>query len=135
MKGMKLTNLVFVYGTLKKGFGNHRLLAGAEFCGKAYIARVIMLDLGAYPAVIHGGHKEVEGELYRVNDAILSDLDRLEGHPHFYERQTVMAFPFAAPNNEGSRIAWCYFLSPQAEAHRHARGVIIESGIWNGPRA
>lgn len=32
---------------------------------------------------------EIHGELYEVDDATLSRLDSLEGHPNWYERKPV----------------------------------------------
>jgi gamma-glutamylcyclotransferase (GGCT)/AIG2-like uncharacterized protein YtfP len=81
---------VFVYGTLRAGEGNHRLLAGAGFVGLARTEPAFrMFDLGAYPAVAPGGSTEIEGEVYEVDDAMLARLDRLEGHPTFYTRTPI----------------------------------------------
>ena len=33
--------------------------------------------------------QKVEGELYNIDDAMLSAMDKQEGHPYFYERDTV----------------------------------------------
>ena len=133
MKGMKLTSLVFVYGTLKKGFGNHQLLEQSDFLARAFITRTKLLNLGAFPAVIVGGRKEVEGELYEVNSKTLERLDRLEGHPSFYERRKVLVYPldFGLPPVP----AWCYFLSKASQAHYEKLCPVIETGIWNGHRA
>ena len=125
-----MTNLVFVYGTLKKGFVNHRLLEKANFLGEAYLPRTKMIHLGAYPAVIAGGTKEVMGEMYQIDDTTLARLDRLEGHPSFYERRQVKVFS-VLPTVD-TFIAWCYFLPQLTQVKRPT---IIESGIWNGPRA
>ena len=125
-----MTNLVFVYGTLKKGFGNHRLLEKAHFLGEAYLRRTKMVDLGAYPAVITGGKKDVMGEIYQVDDETLARLDRLEGHPSFYERRQVKVF--SVFQNVDTFIAWCYFM-PQLSQVKHP--AVIEEGIWNGRRA
>ena len=127
-----MTELVFVYGTLKKGFGNHRLLENAHCLGEAYLPRVIMLDLGAYPAIIAGGKKEVTGEVYQVDAETLARLDRLEGHPSFYERRQVKVFPLLQGVDHW--LAWAYFLSARSQEsyHRLSR---VESGIWNGRRA
>lgn len=47
-----------------------------------------MFSLGAYPAVTLRAepNESVYCEAYRVDDKILRELDRLEGHPTFYER-------------------------------------------------
>ena len=125
-----MTNLVFVYGTLKKGFGNHRLLEKSHCLGEAYLPRTKMVNLGAYPAVIAGGKKEVMGEVYQVDEETLARLDRLEGHPSFYERQQVRVFPLLQGVDHW--LAWCYFM-PQLSQVKHP--TIVEDGIWNGRRA
>ena len=81
---------VFVYGTLRRGFGNYRrLLEGnSRFIGEAATpAEFTLLDLGSYPGLVRGGETAVHGEVFEVDAATLARLDRLEGHPSFYERQ------------------------------------------------
>lgn len=104
--------LVFVYGTLKRGFHNHPVMqrAGGEFvCHGATVEH--------YPLVVDGlpylldapgqGHP-VEGEIYRVDSAEgWRVLDRLEGHPVFYERRVA---DIAGEDGE-TYAAWIYFLA------------------------
>lgn len=84
---MKNIHTVFVYGTLKKGFGNHRLLEDAEYVGDAETTSdtYTMYNLGSFPGVKEGGSTRVTGEVYKVNDEELASLHRLEGHPTFYK--------------------------------------------------
>src|SRR5262249_2027949 len=52
------TELLFVYGTLMRGYGLHRLLAGrAAYLGEGEV-QGFLFDLGAYPAALRGpgGH-------------------------------------------------------------------------------
>ena len=47
---------VFVYGTLKQGYGNNRLLEFAEYYADATTKdRYMFFTLGAFPAVIKSG--------------------------------------------------------------------------------
>jgi gamma-glutamylaminecyclotransferase len=85
-----MTREVFVYGTLLRGECNHRLLARARFVGEAVTeARFELVDLGAYPAMCAGGTMAVRGECYCVDARTLARLDRLEGHPDYYERVEI----------------------------------------------
>lgn len=86
-------HLVFVYGSLKRGFRNHRVISGGEFAGVATtVARFNMLDVrGAYPALVtdlidRTKAGQILGELYNVDDDTLAALDKLEGYPDFYTR-------------------------------------------------
>ncbi len=82
--------LIFVYDTLRHGEPNHRLLSPPRFLRHARTtASYDLVDLGAFPAMVAGGANSVEGELYAVNQRVLADLDRLEGHPCFYRRTAV----------------------------------------------
>lgn len=99
---------VFVYGTLKQGHGNHRLLAQAKFLGRCAVEGPHRLvSLGGFPGLVEkpnlDPHKIV-GEVYQVNEDTLQALDFLEGHPRFYERRKVST-PF--------KNAWTYYL-PEA---------------------
>lgn len=101
------TYVVFVYGSLKKGFHNHQLLSGndATFLGEAESTApaYAMLDLGSFPGLIEGDQR-VKGELYEVNQYTMDNLDALEGHPYMYERK------LARFKMEGHKIkeAWVY---------------------------
>lgn len=118
---------VFVYGSLMRGFGNHRLLSHADFKAETSLTTTShgLTSLGAFPALIPTDdmiERTVHGELYEVDDYTLDDLDRLEGHPTFYERREVVL--------DNGRRAWTYFLKG---AHYHDHGV-IESGSWRAER-
>jgi gamma-glutamylaminecyclotransferase len=82
---------VFVYGSLMSGQPNHHLLSGAESVGpdRTQDRAFRMVDVGGFPAADTGGREWVHGELYRVDDATLARLDRLEGHPTLYRRRRV----------------------------------------------
>src|SRR5687767_8372029 len=88
-------HLVFVFGTLKRGFPLHSLgLGGAEYLGNCRTVE-------AYPVVIAGpwfapmmfdlrkSGVRVEGELYAIDDRQLARLDELEsvGTPGNFRRQ------------------------------------------------
>lgn len=96
---------VFVYGTLKNGHGNHRLLASSKFLGRSYIeGRYKMLSMGGFPGLVAAAtlpECRISGEVYQVSEEVFQALDYLEGHPRFYERMKV---PTQYKN------AWAYFL-------------------------
>lgn len=82
---------VFVYGTLKQGFGNHGILNRAKFVGigTTVSGAFKMLD-GGFPMVLTDGLFKVTGELYEVPDeTTLKNLDRLEGVPTLFVRHPV----------------------------------------------
>jgi len=86
-------HLIFTYGTLKKGYHNHRLLTQAEFVGKfATAPNYKIFCNGSFPYMIEVGNGEgaaVEGEVYKVSDAELARCDRLESHPDMYKRTKI----------------------------------------------
>lgn len=83
---------LFVYGTLKLRHHNNHYLGDSKFLSDG----VTKLK---YPLVRHGipflynepgvGH-HVKGEVFDVLDQdVLANIDRLEGHPRWYKRETV----------------------------------------------
>lgn len=84
--------LVFVYGTLKKRHGNHRLLQndGVEYMGRAVVTgRNRLVTLGAFPGVVrlhnqNEAEHNILGEVYNVDDDTFASLDVLEGCNHSY---------------------------------------------------
>ncbi len=83
-------HLIFVYGTLLRGEHNHHVLGWARFVRPAQTRQEFdLFNLGHYPAMVANGATAVKGELYAVDEEILSRLDRLERHPEFYKRITI----------------------------------------------
>lgn len=87
---------LFVYGSLKRGQGNHAHFlpeAEAEYVGRAIVrGRAQMLDLGAFPALALGvGMEEtaVLCEAYSVTEDVALSIDVLEGYPAFYNRSNA----------------------------------------------
>lgn len=114
---------VFVYGSLKRGFGNHVVLGDSPMLGEAMTASPSwqMLDLGAFPAVVQGqGH--IHGEVYEVNEDVFQSLDYLEGYPSFYDRHEVEVIVQGEPR---PMRAWMYTL-----VDRHGYEVPMEEGVW-----
>ncbi len=109
--------LVFVYGTLRRGYIHHRLLSRARYLGRHTTKpRYTMLDLGAYPGVIEEGRTAVTGEVYTVSKRSLLRLDALESHPVEYTRK---------PIETAYGHAWMYiYRRPGGRARP------IESGDW-----
>ncbi len=81
------TDLLFVYGTLMRGFALHRLIEGrTEYLGAGTV-RARLLDMGSYPAAAHDCHGAVAGEVYRVTDPSLwTVLDSAEG-PQYHRQE------------------------------------------------
>lgn len=83
---------VFVYGSLKRGFGNHEMfLGGSLFVSEAETdeQRFDMLSLNFFPGVVDDGEIDISGELYLVDDEQLISLDALEGNGTMYARELV----------------------------------------------
>ena len=77
---------VFVYGTLKQGFYNHGVLAGATYIGTDIVTGYSLVDLGAYPGAVEDNEGAIIGEVYYINPEILERLDILEGEGTLYKR-------------------------------------------------
>jgi hypothetical protein len=65
-----LPRFIFVYGTLKRGHYNNRLLSHATFMGEALTApNCTLIKLGGFPGLLFGGDTAVKGEVYEVSDS------------------------------------------------------------------
>lgn len=111
-----MSHLLFVYGTLKRGYGNHDgWMAHAEFIDESLTCEPFPLVLNGdrYAPVLvdaEGHGLQVRGELYRVDETVLDGLDRLERVNDLdgYRRRRLAVVdsggqPFAA---------WCYLKAP-----------------------
>jgi gamma-glutamylcyclotransferase (GGCT)/AIG2-like uncharacterized protein YtfP len=79
--------LLFAYGTLMRGYGRHRFLAGAALVTTGHV-RGRLLAFRGYPGLIAGAGR-VRGEIYRLADPqLLPLLDREEGY-NFVRRRGI----------------------------------------------
>lgn len=85
--------LVFVYGTLKRGYGNNRLLVNSAFVREGTIRGKQLFQAG-FPVMTEGLPNDVvHGEIWDISgenqDATLRALDRLESEGFMYDREVV----------------------------------------------
>jgi gamma-glutamylcyclotransferase (GGCT)/AIG2-like uncharacterized protein YtfP len=86
--------LVFVYGTLKRGYGNHHLLMEEIFLGEGETEDDYHLQGDSIPYAVPSAYvpkgtikAPIKGEIYHVvNPKTMRQLDILEGNGHFYFR-------------------------------------------------
>jgi len=72
--------LLFVYGTLMRGFPLHALLEGRTDSVGEGEAAGLLFDLGRYPAALRDGGGLIRGEVYRLKDpGLWLALDSAEG--------------------------------------------------------
>jgi gamma-glutamylcyclotransferase (GGCT)/AIG2-like uncharacterized protein YtfP len=110
------TDLLFVYGTLRRGCTLHHHLKrlGAAFVATGTV-QAELFDLGEFPGARKSSKpgKTIEGELYRLHGVqdSLKVLDQVEGFwPRAPQRsmfQRAMT-EVALPNGE-QRLAWIYW--------------------------
>ena len=81
---------LFVYGTLRRGFSNHRLLGEARWLGTAKTKGHFAMYASGVPYVVLTEHVcPIVGEVYDVAPRLLAGLDAHEGHPRWYRRVLV----------------------------------------------
>jgi len=130
---------VFVYGTLKSGFGNHQVIKPHVVSIESATVQGLIYDLGPFPAMtLHTNESQtpqtVQGEFVTVNElgSALRDLDRLEGYapgrPHnLYDCQVTTV---TLPNGDTKQA--CVYVMPMASS----RGKLVEpmNGVasWSG---
>ena len=86
--------LVFVYGTLKRNYGNNVLLQqGGKFVDVDVIdgyKLVYAMGKGSFPFAVENEGTGIKGEIFDISedylDYTLKNLDQLEGHPSWYRR-------------------------------------------------
>lgn len=81
---------LFVYGSLLEGERDHGLLEGAERVGQARTEpSFVLVDLGAYAALVAGGSSEVVGEVYLVDRKTRALLDVRREVPALFSRARI----------------------------------------------
>ena len=117
-----MNNLVFVYGTLRRGganamsmrFPSSKFVAEAKVSGRLY-------DLGAYPGlVLNESNSLVTGEVYKVDDETLNKLDDFEASSNYCRKQIEIAL------GTKRKIGWTYEPNPAC----YCLQTLITSGDW-----
>ncbi|MEN1760525.1 gamma-glutamylcyclotransferase family protein [Anoxynatronum sibiricum] len=90
---------VFVYGTLMQRQSNHHYLSNSQRLGEGIVQGYQLYHLGAYPGMVPSAGSEVKGEVYRINETTLAQLDELEDEGGEY-RRVKMAVRVAADTLE-----------------------------------
>lgn len=83
---------IFVYGTLKRWRPNHSLIKHCTFLGEAYTNKEFTLVEGGLPYLLRQPGEGCLGEMFEIDWKDLIALDRLEGHPNFYRRETIKVY-------------------------------------------
>lgn len=112
-----------VYGTLKRGFGNNRLLRNATFLGTHTTEpKYTMHSAGGFPIVVTGGNTAIKCELFATEDQNTIDMvNSLEGFNskgdpyNWYDRETI-----PTPMGDAEMFVM----------HNPRQGAIIEDGEW-----
>lgn len=115
---------VFVYGSLKRGYGLEHNLDHQLFIGEDVLHGYHMISLGVYPAIFRTAATadcRVHGEVYDVTNACLNRLDEVEGVPNFYHRATVRL------ETHGAAQVYCHHYPSNRRSFERVMG-----GVWRG---
>ena len=113
------TPLLFVYGTLMRGFALHRLLDDrARHLGNGTVAGRLF-DLGSYPGAVEDALGSIAGEVYAIEEpALWTVLDSAEG-PQYHRGEVSVRM-----DDGVERVAFIYWY------HGPLRGVPIPGGDY-----
>jgi len=145
------TPLVFVYGTLKRGFANHHRLGLDNPNRATYISKGVtdpydgytMIPNQGYPYVVRDGMPgtlaTVRGEIFKVHhEGVIEDLDCLEGidYDHYSRvvvrvyNPTLAGLKDAAELGYGNPVACHMYVAPISTA----LGVSYRGASWGTNR-
>ena len=111
-----------VYGTLKKGFGNHHFLRNAVFEGTYELQGYDMYSLGCFPG-IKKGEGTITIEVYHIDEDMLENIDMLEG----YDREEgARSFYLRREINIQGMPTFIYIFNHSLGANP----MLVESGNW-----
>ena len=125
-----MTDALFVYGTLMKGFPLHHLLEGrVRFLGEGQI-RARLYSLGDFPAAVEDPKGIVMGEIYQSETMtdLLKEIDEEEEYFPTDEAGSLFIrreVPVRFLENEKSLPAWAYFYNGPLSRARP-----IPNGDW-----
>ena len=110
---------VFVYGTLKRGCDNHRLLLNSKFVSNAKTLHPypMICKYPSFPYLIdaEGEGLCVHGEVYDVSYRTMLRLDELEGYPEHYTKREIEV----VLEDKTITMATVYFLAEKIQYRKY----------------
>ena len=115
-------HLIFIYGSLRRGGAN---AMSKRFLTSKFVAEATVIgslyDLGKYPGLVTDASKSlVIGEVYEVDDELLSKLDEFEASTNYLRKQVEISF------DNHIETGWAYEPDPAF----HSFQTLITSGDW-----
>ena len=103
--------LLFVYGSLKKGFDNHNVISKySKRLGRAHTVKKFGMfedTFGNYPYLINQPCEKIQGELYQIlRKDLMKKIDEFEGAPDYYQREKI-----EVKSHHGMQRAFVYIQS------------------------
>lgn len=133
---------VFVYGTLKEGYSNNRLLTGCNILGLGILRNHILYNCG-FPIAIQSNHANALGEVWEIPEELLSstvsNLDRLEGYREhnpsssmYLRKQAEIALCRSLEDLEASEKVVChyYMANPLYWGRDHRECQQVEESLY-----
>ncbi len=116
--------LIAVYGSLRKGMGNHRVLGDAILLGDFGTPPLYNMFScgGSYPGITENGETSIKMEVYEASEAVNKSVERLESYvkgreEHNHYNKVMIDTPW------GTAGTYIY-------NHSTARLPRVESGDW-----
>jgi gamma-glutamylcyclotransferase (GGCT)/AIG2-like uncharacterized protein YtfP len=118
--------IFMVYGTLKKGHGNHVLLRDAEFLGNFETEPNYVLFDGGFPIVERGGSTSIKGELYKTSDRMtIARTFALEGCSSMEQGNPNKWYDFDMIETPHGKAVMFVMNEQQS-----GRTKVVTSGVW-----
>lgn len=124
---------VFVYGTLKSGYGNNRILEKSTKICDAEVEGFKLYNSG-FPVAASCHQSSVVGEVWEIGDPLISEsskwtlqrLDALESVPYLYTRENVSAIDSEGNRHDvsmyvGNPTTWRYFEGMKEEPNESGK--------------
>jgi gamma-glutamylcyclotransferase (GGCT)/AIG2-like uncharacterized protein YtfP len=129
---------VFVYGTLKPGYSNHRCCCDLVLSAEAAMVRGVLFHLPVgYPAMTFGDCWVKGVRLVFPDAQILTILDRLEDYcPHRHEAENEYQRVWTDMFNRNEQPlgqGWIYLMD--CDRIQRYGGRLVQSGEWSEARA
>ncbi|HEV7473812.1 MAG TPA: gamma-glutamylcyclotransferase family protein [Pyrinomonadaceae bacterium] len=115
-------HLIFIYGSLRRGGVGAMSVRfpGSEFVAEAKVSGSLY-DLGAYPGLLlNESNSLVTGEVYEVDDELLSKLDEFEASSNYLRKQVEISI------GTQRTTGWTYEPDPRF----YSLSTLITSGDW-----